>query len=330
MTVNVTIIGLGQIGTSIGLALATQGELVKRIGHDKDIRISKQAERLGAVNKAVINLPSSVRDADLVVLALPTDQIRETMSIIAPELKDSAVVMDTAPVKEIIAAWAKELLPPGRFYVGLTPVLNPEYLQEHESGQDAAHADLFKGGLMVIVVPPSTASEAVKLAADLTRLLGCSPLFADPTEVDSLMAATHLLPQLMSAALLNITVDQPGWREGRKLAGRAYAEVTGPIVLLEEPVAVATTAVLSQEHTLRMIDGLIAALHTFRSDIQAQDSKALTERLERARTGREGWWKERQAANWGADEGMGSVEMPRASDLFGRMFGLGRKSKPKE
>jgi prephenate dehydrogenase len=329
MTVNVTIIGLGQIGTSIGLALSVQGEQVKRIGHDKDVRISKQAERMGAVDKAMVNLPSSVRDADLVVLSLPTDQIRETMSIIASELKESAVVMDTAPVKEVVASWARELLPPGRYYVGLTPVLNPQYLQEHESGQEAAHADLFKGGLMVIVVPPSTASEAVKLAADLARLLGCSPLFADPLEVDSLMAATHILPQLMSAALLNITVDQPGWREGRKLAGRAYSEVTGPIVLLGEPEAVASSALLSQEHALRVIDGLIAALQTFRNDIKEQDGKALTERLERARAGREGWWKERQSANWGVDD-QTPVVMPRASDLFSRMFGVGRKPNKKE
>jgi prephenate dehydrogenase len=330
MTVNVTIIGLGQIGASIGLALAAQSDQVKRIGHDKDVRISKQAEKMGAVDKSMINLPASVRDADLVLLALPTDQIRETMAIIGPELKDSAVVMDTAPVKEVVAAWAKELLPPGRFYVGLTPVLNPAYLQEHETGQEAAHADLFKGGLMVIVVPPSTASEAVKLADDLARLLGCSPLFADPLEVDSLMAATHTLPQLLAAALLNITVDQPGWREGRKLAGRAYAELTAPIVLLGGPEAVASSALLSHEHTVRAIDNLIAALQAFRSDIKEQDAAALTERLELARAGREAWWGERQSARWGADEQPGSVEMPRPSDMFGRMFGLGRKPKPKD
>jgi prephenate dehydrogenase len=144
------------------------------------------------------------------------------------------------------------------------------------------------------------------------------------------MAATHILPQLMSAALLNITVDQPGWREGRKMAGRAYAEVTGPIVLLGEPEAVASSALLSQEHALRVIDGLIAALQAFRNDIKQQDGKALTERLERARAGREGWWRERQLANWGPDEQGAPIEMPRASDLFGRMFGLGRKPKPKE
>ena len=76
-----------------------------------------------------------------------------------------------------------------------------------------------KKGLIGIVSPPQTDSGAIKLAADLTRLVGADPLFADPVEVDGLMSATHLLPQLLAAALLNATIDQPGWREAQKLAG---------------------------------------------------------------------------------------------------------------
>ncbi len=36
----------------------------------------------------------------------------------------------------------------------------------------------------------------------------------------------HVLPQLAAAALLDTTVDKPGWQEARKLAGRPYATVT--------------------------------------------------------------------------------------------------------
>lgn len=329
MTVQITIIGMGQIGTSIGLALADQKEVVRRTGHDREMRISRLAEKMGALDRVVLNLPSSVRDADLVVLALPTDQLKETLEIIAQDLKENAVVMDTAPVKEIVAKWAKDILPQGRYYVGLTPVINPAYLQTHESGVEAAHADLFHGGLMAIVVPPQTPSEAVKLASDLTRLLGASALFADPLEVDSLMAATHILPQLMAAALLNITVDQPGWREGRKLAGRAYAEVTGPIAQFSDPEALSSSALLTQENILRVTDSLIASLQALRNDIKNQDGEALTERLKRALLGREEWWKQRQTTDYAAQEMGMPAETPKSSDMFGRLFGLGGR-KPRQ
>ena len=250
MTVQITIIGLGQIGTSAGLALAEHTDLVFRVGHDRDIAIAHRAEKLGALDKVKLNLPAAAREADLVLLSLPIDQIRETLEVIAPDLKEGAVVMDTGPVKEAVAAWAKELLPEERYYIGLTPVLNPAYLHEVSSGLEAAHPDLFRSGLIAIVSPPGTPSEAIKLAADLTRLLGSSPLFADPLEMDGLMAATHILPQLMAAALLNTTVGQPGWHEGRKIAGRAFAEATRPIVHAAEPKTLGVSAMLNRDNVL--------------------------------------------------------------------------------
>jgi prephenate dehydrogenase len=327
MTIQLTIIGLGQIGASIGLSLASQKEVIRRVGHDKDPNASKRARDLGALDKVEFNLHAAVENADLVLLTMPTDQIHETLELIAGDLKEGAVVMDTAAVKEIVATWAEALLPAERYYVGLTPVLNPSYLHSTDSGLDGAHADLFKGGLIAISAPARTASDAVKMAADLTRLLGAAPLFADPLEMDGLMAATHLLPQLMAAGLLNATLDQPGWREGRKVAGRPYAEATGPIVHLGTSQGLAADVMLNRENIRRMLDSTLAALITIRGDIDAQDEAALAERLERARRGREFWWNQRQSGDWASGE-IPPSEMPSASSVFGSLFGL--KPKPKK
>lgn len=326
MTVKITIVGLGQIGASVGLALSEHTDLVYRIGHDREIGVAKRAQQIGALDKVMINLPSAVRDADLVLLSLPMDQIRETLEIIAPDLKDGAVVMDTGPVKEVVARWVEHLLPEERHYVGLTPVLNPTYLHGADSGVEAAHPDLFRGGLMAIVSPARTPSEAIKLAADLTRLLGADPFFADPLEMDGLMAATHTLPQLMAAALLNATVSQPGWNEGRKVAGRSYAEATRSIHHPTSHETLSAAALLNHENVIRVIDGLVASLQSIRSDIESSDSQALEERLRRAREGLEEWWQQRQTANWVGEEAP-SVEMPESSDWFGRILGMGRRSK---
>ena len=229
MPIQITIIGLGQIGASFGLALQSRPDMLKRVGHDKELNIARQAEKIKAVDRVEVNLHKAAREADLVLLCLPVDQLRETMQMIAEDLKEGAVVMDTGPAKEAASAWAMELLPKGRYYIGLTPILSPLYLHAADSGIEAAHADLFQDGLMAIVAPHQTESATIKLAADLTRLVGAIPLFADPVEMDGLMSATHLLPQLMAAAFLNATIDQPGWREARKVAGRAFAEASAPI-----------------------------------------------------------------------------------------------------
>ena len=328
MTVQITIVGLGQIGASMGLALSGKVDSLHRVGYDRDIKITRQAEKLGALDRAEGNLSKAVREADLVLLTLPMDQIRGAIELIASDLKENAVVMDTGPLKEVVAAWANELLPENRHYVGLTPTINPAYLYITDSGIEAAHADLFQKSIMAIVTSSRTHSEAVKLATDLTKLLGAVPLFADAAEVDSLIAATHLMPQLMAAALLNATVGQPGWREGRKLAGRAYAEVTAPIVQLGESQSLKTSILLSRENMLRVLDNLAAALAALRDCLEKQDNATLERQLELARKNREQWWEERLDGQWIGD-GVPTLDVPETPGFLSRMFGLGRKPKPK-
>lgn len=281
---------------------------------------------MGALDKVSFNLLSAVEESDLVLLSLPVDQIQETLAAIKDDLKPAAVVMDTGPAKMQVSSWAAELLPEERYYVGLTPVLNPLYLHDIDSGAEAAHPDLFRDGIMGIVSPPGSPSEAIKLAADLTRLLGATPLFADPLEMDGLVAATHILPQLMAAGLLNSTVDQPGWQEGRKIAGRSYAEVTAPVMYPSEPSTLTTAAMLNRENVMRVLDGALAAINAIRSDLSNEDSKTLDERLNRAREGRQVWLQGRMVANWPADETT-TVEAPTSSEVFGRLIGRGKKKK---
>ncbi len=326
MTIQISIVGLGQIGASIGLALAEQDAVLRRVGHDREIQIARFAEKQGAVDQVMTNLPNAVREADIVILSLPVDQIQETMEIIAPVLKDDAVVMDTGPIKDVVDRWALELMSAERHYVGLTPVINPAYLHLADSGAGAARADLFRGGLIAIAAPPRTNSAAIKLAADLTRLLGATAFFVDPVEMDGLMAATHLLPQVLAAGLLNATIDQPGWREGRKVAGKAYAEATAPIVYLDDVRALTTSVLLNRENVIRNLDSTIAALQAIRGDIESEDETALEQRLERARTGRIVWWQQREAGDWLSEE-IPSTNLSDEPGILGRLFGTRKKSK---
>jgi len=324
MTVHITIIGLGQIGGSMGLALAGKSQLVTRTGHDKSLETARKAEKAGAVDKVAINLISAVREADLVILALPINQVRDTISLIAQDLKAGAVIVDTCPVKSVVADWVKEYLPQGRYYVGVTPVINPQYLHNLENGFEGAHADLFHHGLLAIVAPAGTASDAIKLVADLTGLLGAEPFFADLMEIDGLMATTHLLPQLLAASLIEATINQPGWQEARKVAGRNYASVTGPIQAVRELKSLAGEAIYARQNATRLLDNLIQVLLELREEIEQQDFDALENSLTHSLEGRAAWWQQRQSASW-ATEGVRMDEVQTSRDMLGRLIGIRRK-----
>ena len=324
MTIQISIIGLGQIGASVGLALAEHHKNILRVGHDKNMSTAKAAVKLGAVDEIKRNLPRSIKDADIIILSLPLSEIKETLGHIVQDLKEDAVILDTAPIKNAVQMWVQELLPAGRSYIGLVPVINPEYLDEKEIGVNAARADLFHNGVTMIAAPPNTSGETVQLAADLAQLLGSQPLFTDITESDGLMASVHLLPQLTAAALLDATVDRPGWTEARKLAGRVFAESTGASLRPESARSLSDAALLNSENTIRALDGMIASLQTMKENISANDKEALDEQLTRAEEGGLHWLDERRKAGWlmRDDQGGPSINM---AGIGERIFGIRQK-----
>lgn len=328
MPVQITIIGLNQIGASIGLALAKVKDQVTRIGNDRDPGVGRQAEKAGAVDKIMINLPSACRDADVVILAVPVDEIRETISIIAADLKPGSVLIDTSPVQTAAMKWAQELLPGSdRYFVSLTPSLNPAYLMETGAGVESAHADLFKNSLVLVSSLPGIDESALTLATNLVQILGATALFTEPVEADGLTAYSHLLPRLVSSALVNATIDQPGWREARKLAGHAYAQATEPALHQDENQSFGQAALLNSENTTRMLDQVINELRELRDAIKAQDATYIQGRLDAARKGREQWWNQRHSADW--ELKTHGAHVPTGGEVIGRLFGI-RPKKDKD
>jgi prephenate dehydrogenase len=318
MSVQITIIGLGQVGTSIGLALAGQKN-IKRVGHDKDYETARQAQKAGAVDEIKINLPASVSEANVVILAIPLSEVKETLGYIAQDLQDGTVLLDMAPAKTTVAMWVNELLPQGRYYVGLAPAAGANHLHGIDLGFKSARADLFTKGLFMIDAPHGTPGEAVKLATDLVALLGAQAMISDSVEADGLLAATHILPQLASAALLDSTVDQPGWAEARKVAARPYASATATLAYHDEAKSLGEAALGNRVNVLRVIDSYIASLQKLRDGIDTSDNKSVIEFLEDAVKARDRWLSERTNGDWQTME-QAQPETQSFGDKLGRMF----------
>ncbi len=327
MPVQITIIGLGQIGASIGLALSQHKNIVSVVGHDIELAVERAAQKKGAVEKAEHNLPKAVKDARIVLLALPVHQIRETLEFIAPDLMEGTVVVDTAPIKSEVAKWAKDILPEGCYYVGLVPTIGSEFLSDAGTGLDSAKADLFSKSIFLVTAPPGAPGEAVQLVSDLVKMLDATAMLTDIVESDGLMTSAHLLPQLVSAALLNATVDQPGWMDVRKLAGRAYLAATSGLMPQDAPESLQMLSLQNRENTVRSLDVMISALGALRDDIEDGKDELVKDRLQAALTGRQNWMNERNAANW-VEMQREPPDYPSVSD---RLLGgfIGRRPKKK-
>lgn len=295
MAVQITIIGLGQMGASIGLSLAAHKEKVFTIGHDKDYGIEQRAKKLGAVEETSHNLPNAVENADLVILAIPVNQIRETLGYIAEDLKKDAVVVELSPVKKEVATWMKELLPAHCHYVGLVPAISSVYLDLKETGLDSAKPDLFSKSVFLLSAPTGSAGEAVKLISDFVGLLGGTTILTDFVESDGLIATSYLLPQLISVSLLNATVNEGGWEDIRKIASREFYFASSA---LENTESLSTLVLQNRENTISALDKIIHAMLKLRDELENKEEDSFKKHLQSAEQGREHWLNERAKGDW--------------------------------
>jgi prephenate dehydrogenase len=252
--------------------------------------------------------------------------VQEYLTIIGAHAPDAAVVIDTSPVKASVAEWARERLTQAQFFTGWTLALNPETLHDPGLGVDDARADLFENSMIGISDPPGTPEAVLTLSSDLVSLLGAKPFFLDAVEADGLIAMGHELPRVAALALLLATMDAPGWREGRKLAGPAYAKGTLPILSVSEREELGQSMILNQKNVVRLIDDLMQSLGEVRSTISEGDSEGLQKRIEAAINQRLLWLEQRRKMVWTGDGRFDSQKVDRPSLLGGWLGSKFKKS----
>ncbi len=321
MSIQITILGLDRIGASIGMALGRHSVQVDRIGFDHKHASAMHARKINAVDRVELNLSKSIKQADVVFLTMPLHLVRETLKTIAPDVRAGLVILDTSPAKQNVAAWVRALIPLRFHYLGITPLLDSRYLNNQDESIQSADIDLFENSLMSIASPDGTDPAAIKLAADLCGLLGAAPFFCDMAEMDGFTTSTRLLPQLVSTALLNTTLNQPGWMDASKFSGAEYATVSAGIAGRDESASLREAAILNKTNLLRNLDGMLAALYALRDEIENDQVSQLESKLESAREGRLKWWHERQRMDPLGKE-FRVAEMPKAADFWKQQMGF--------
>ena len=325
----ITIIGLGQIGASVGLALGQYEERITRVGYDLSGPAARQAIESGAVDQVAMELAAAVRAVDVVLLALPYDQVLDTVQRISPDLKPGSLLLDCAPVRGALTGKVKEILPDNCTYIGFTPLLGPKTLVDVNRGFMTADAHLFRGGRIAISASTDAPEAALNLAADLARMLGAAPLFADAGEVDGLMAAVHLLPQLGAAALTQAVMMRSGSQDRRRFAGRAFSLGSAPLISQDNAAALSKAVMDDQENTLRLLDDLLGALETQRQQIAEGDLGRLQASLEESQKVRQEWWRQRMKGYTPAAE-TSLVEVSQVRpNWFGQFFGIRKRRRRK-
>ena len=267
----ITIVGLGLIGTSIGLGLKQAGlDHIEIVGTDMESSASGRARRKGAVDKVSHNLVSSIEGSGLVIIAVPVMAIKEVMELIGPHLGEGCVVTDTGSTKVSVLEWAREHLPSEVNFVGGHPMAGKE-----ESGPDAAEATLFQDAAYCIVPGQGASSQSVKSVVGLAELLGATPFFIDAKEHDSFAAAASHLPMILSTILVTATTNGPAWDEIAKLVGTGYKDISR--LASGDPEMSRDICLTNPDEIVHWLDEYMKHVYDFRNRVKEGKGESIIE-----------------------------------------------------
>jgi prephenate dehydrogenase len=216
---SLSIVGVGLIGGSIGLA-ARQARIVRRIvGVGRNPASLKEAQSLGIIDEATTDLTAGVRGANLVIFCTPVDRIPLQIKQVGTLCQPGTLITDAGSTKARIVRDVEGQLPAGIHFVGSHPLAGSE-----KRGAEFARADLFQKRVTVITPTPQSDENAVARIQAFWKALGSSVHILDPESHDRALALTSHLPHLVASALAGIlpAQDRPftasGFRDTTRIA----------------------------------------------------------------------------------------------------------------
>ena len=216
----ITIIGVGLIGGSLGLAIKRRVKGVVVTGCDKP-DVLRKARTRGAIDIAGKSIAAAVKNADLVILACPTANILSLLPAVARYASAETLVTDVGSVKSAIVTVANKLFPWGNF-IGGHPMAGVEL-----SGIEAAHPLLFENAVYVLTPLKHTRRTHVKTLSDFLHTLGARVLKMDARTHDTVAAAVSHVPQLTAVALMNVAgLRHKQARKHLQLAAGGFRDLT--------------------------------------------------------------------------------------------------------
>ncbi|HJZ55292.1 MAG TPA: prephenate dehydrogenase/arogenate dehydrogenase family protein [Gemmataceae bacterium] len=216
----ITIVGVGLIGGSVGLAAKTRRVARRVIGFGRDQANLDKATHLGLLDGFCVDLADAVRAASLVVFCTPVDRIVEQVLSVKAEYRPGAILTDAGSTKGNIVRRLDRQLREEVHFVGSHPLAGSE-----KKGPDHARVDLFENRVTVVTPTVSTDPTACQAVKDFWTALGSRVVTMTPEDHDDALGITSHLPHAVAATLAGITpvdllgLTAGGFRDTTRIAG---------------------------------------------------------------------------------------------------------------
>lgn len=272
----ITIIGVGLIGGSIGLAIKRRRLAKVVCGVGRRVCSLNNAKRAGAIDVATLDLEPGVKDADLIIIATPVSMIIPYIRQIkklhkAGIAKKGLIVTDVGSTKSQIAEQAQRILHGGISFIPGHPFAGSE-----KSKVQNASADLFEGAAAFLTPIGAAGKAALRRVSALWRSLGSRVIMLSPQEHDELVAQVSHLPHILATALVNATSKKQA-----VLSSTGFKDTTR--IAAGDPAMWRDICLSNSKEIAKAIERFKKNLDTLAKAIKEEDVRFLMQELQKAK-----------------------------------------------
>jgi len=276
----VTIIGVGLIGGSIGCALKNNNACNKVIGYSRNENELKKALELGVIDHYYLDLVDAIRGSEIIVLATPVGALEGIFRDLKFILDEDQIITDVGSCKQSVIKAAQEGLGylPGYFIPG-HPIAGTE-----KSGVDAAFDSLFKNRCTILTPLKHSDEYAIKRVRLMWELIGAEVVEMTAEHHDHVLAATSHLPHILAFSLVDTLAHMNEHSEIFRFAAGGFRDFTR--IASSDPLMWRDICLQNKDAILEVLQIYEKQLKTLEQAIREEDGESLKNIFENANRAR--------------------------------------------
>ena len=298
------VVGCGLIGSSVIRAARAAGAVGEVAVAEASEAARARIVELGFADSVTADAAEAVRDADLVVFAVPVLSMGDAAAAAAAGFKPGATVTDVGSVKGAVAEALAAACPDSVFIVPGHPIAGTE-----QSGPDAGFAELFENRWTILTPDPRTDAPyraAVGRLAQFWTALGARVEEMDARHHDLVLAITSHLPHLIAYNIVGTADDLEGVTEAEvmKYSAGGFRDFTR--IAASDPTMWRDVFLTNKDAVLEVLGRFTEDLQALSRAIRWGEGDKLFELFSRTREIRRGivaMGQESAEPNFGRDRG---------------------------
>jgi len=275
------IIGVGLIGSSLSLALKQAGAVGEVVGYGRNPDNLRKGIELGVLDRFETSITAAVKDADVIVVAVPMSAMTEVFAALAGNIRSDAIITDVgsskgAVVKAAMASLGDDF---SRFVPG-HPIAGTE-----KSGVEAGFATLYQGRLVILTPLAQTAADAIARIDAMWRDCGATIEYLGIEHHDKVLAATSHLPHMLAYTLVHHLSNLNEHEEIFRYAAGGFRDFTR--IASSDPVMWRDVCIANGDALLELIEQYQQELSRVALAIRTGDGDELLRLFGRAKSERD-------------------------------------------